>query len=463
MALPYSFLACVPLLKGYNRGATISNSELTQIGDSPIAMWGYTKSEDIRSPPGTGIDGSDGNQPRGTQVVGNMCHEYGEDCLLLCSSSVSSSFSFSSSSSMFFDVRVYTCVCGCEGTYCAHAWKSLMHASACENLIVIDWHHCKGMFQKQSSCVMMAKSMETNISRNVMFNAARAHINQNDGFGGGTTVQNNLIYSACRESSDHGPFYSWDRQPFVWENSEAGTPNLQPKTYTIAANFFLANYGSGQSVDNDDGSSYYDIKNNVMYGAGGLKSDYAGASLLRAESAHPLSLLPPARTTTTQSPVTHSHNDTSSHTGHDKRFHGNLNVGGGGCGMYCFYQLDHQDQCFNNTFILPHPRPHATSTATSPSQWADLRGCSKTQQVAPRCGSLHNPYGGGASPIMLVHGNTVFNHNESTGDVACGQDQLSAAEFNAICGVDVGTSSSTIPSDAAIATMIRQWLSMVKV
>lgn len=59
-----------------------------------------------------GIDGSDGNQPRGTQVIGNLCHEYGYN-------------------------------------------------------------------QKQSSCVFMAKSMQTNITGNIMMNAARAHINQN--------------------------------------------------------------------------------------------------------------------------------------------------------------------------------------------------------------------------------------------------------------------------------------------
>ena len=46
--------------------------------------------------------------------------------------------------------------------------------------------------------------METTIAGNVMFNAGRAHINQNDGFGGGSEVTRNLIYSSCRESSDHG-------------------------------------------------------------------------------------------------------------------------------------------------------------------------------------------------------------------------------------------------------------------
>jgi hypothetical protein len=99
-------------LAGYNRDAAVVASELTLIGDSPIAMWGYTTSDDPLMPAGTGMDGSDGNQPRGTQVLDNLCHEYGYN-------------------------------------------------------------------QKQSSCVFMAKSMRTNISGNLMFNAARAHINQN--------------------------------------------------------------------------------------------------------------------------------------------------------------------------------------------------------------------------------------------------------------------------------------------
>ena len=96
--------------------------------------------------------------------------------------------------------------------------------------------------------------------------------------------------------------------------------------------------------------------------------------------------------------------------GHDKLFHGNLNIGGGGCGMYDFFQIGHEDQCYNNTFILGHPRPHATSTLPSPQAWADLRGCDATQQQAPRCGFLQNPYGGGAAPIMRVANNTVYVH-----------------------------------------------------
>eukprot|EP01043_Picozoa_sp_COSAG02_P026848 COSAG02_NODE_1558_length_11928_cov_4.044974_10_plen_85_part_00 len=40
-------------LAGYNRDASIASSELTMIGDSPIALWGWTKSNDPLLPPGT--------------------------------------------------------------------------------------------------------------------------------------------------------------------------------------------------------------------------------------------------------------------------------------------------------------------------------------------------------------------------------------------------------------------------
>ena len=45
-------------IAGYNRNVTITNSELTQIGDSPIALWGYTRGQDPLQPAGTGIDGT---------------------------------------------------------------------------------------------------------------------------------------------------------------------------------------------------------------------------------------------------------------------------------------------------------------------------------------------------------------------------------------------------------------------
>lgn len=60
--------------------------------------------------------------------------------------------------------------------------------------------------------------------------------------------------------------------------------------------------------------------------------------------------------------------------------------------------------------------------------------------------------------MMTVHSNTVYNHNATSGDVACGQEQFAAVDFKAKCGVDVGTSSATLPSDAQISSWVRRWL-----
>ncbi len=45
----------------------------------------------------------------------------------------------------------------------------------------------------------------------------------------------------------------------------------------IRHNLVFANYYSLSSVDNDDGSNFYQISGNVqLYGNGGLKNDFEG-------------------------------------------------------------------------------------------------------------------------------------------------------------------------------------------
>ncbi len=58
-----------------------------------------------------------------------------------------------------------------------------------------------------------AKTAQSELRRNVVFNLGRAGFNFNDGFGGGDHVHSNVLFHTCRESSDHGPINSWDRQP----------------------------------------------------------------------------------------------------------------------------------------------------------------------------------------------------------------------------------------------------------
>eukprot|EP01052_Picozoa_sp_SAG31_P031072 SAG31_NODE_3254_length_4489_cov_1.441002_3_plen_164_part_00 len=58
------------LLSGYVRGAVVERSEFKWVGDSAIVLLGRTK-------PVQPCNGSNGEQPRGTQIVGNFIHEVG--------------------------------------------------------------------------------------------------------------------------------------------------------------------------------------------------------------------------------------------------------------------------------------------------------------------------------------------------------------------------------------------------
>jgi hypothetical protein len=133
-----------------------------------------------------------------------------------------------------------------------------------------------GIYQKQSSGVGQCKAALTTIRNNIMFNMPRAAINLNDMLGGGEVIEGNLIFNTCRESGDHGPINTWDRQPFLTTLKDGQTPSFDPIPRVIQNNFIFANYGASQGVDNDDGSSWYHIHHNVFYSAEGFKMDYGG-------------------------------------------------------------------------------------------------------------------------------------------------------------------------------------------
>ncbi|KAH8069413.1 hypothetical protein JL721_5975 [Aureococcus anophagefferens] len=101
----------------------------------------------------------------------------------------------------------------------------------------------------------------TTISSSVFFNGPRSAINFNDGFGGGNVVDRNAIWNVCRQSGDHGPINSWDRQAYDAAPRPAAAG---PLPTVISRNAIIANYGGSQGVDNDDGSSWYDIFDNFF-------------------------------------------------------------------------------------------------------------------------------------------------------------------------------------------------------
>eukprot|EP00980_Cylindrotheca_fusiformis_P030251 scaffold24611_cov166-Cylindrotheca_fusiformis.AAC.4 len=133
-----------------------------------------------------------------------------------------------------------------------------------------------GIYQKQSSAVGQSKAALTTIRDNIMFNMPRAAINFNDMVGGGDVIERNLIFNTCRESGDHGPINTWDRQPFLTTLRDGVTKSFDPIPRTIRHNFIIANYGASQGVDNDDGSSWHHIYKNLWYSSMGFKMDYGG-------------------------------------------------------------------------------------------------------------------------------------------------------------------------------------------
>eukprot|EP00750_Incisomonas_marina_P033658 INCI9923.3.p1 GENE.INCI9923.3~~INCI9923.3.p1 ORF type:complete len:923 (-),score=130.23 INCI9923.3:2785-5553(-) len=138
--------------------------------------------------------------------------------------------------------------------------------------------HEIGVWEKQSSAFFQAKTAQTEVSGNVVFNLGRAGFNFNDGFGGGDVIHKNILFNTCRESSDHGPINSWDRQPFL-TTVRNGTASTLMEWREVYHNFIVANYGGSKEVDNDDGSLFWRIHDNTMlYGwsqkfkCGGIES-----------------------------------------------------------------------------------------------------------------------------------------------------------------------------------------------
>jgi len=206
------------MVSGFNRHATVTGSDFEFIGGNAVAAWGYTnETENTGFPyyrPNT-------NYPQG----------------------------------------------GVDGTDGNHPRYTTITSNLAREV---------GLYEKQSSFFVQAKTAQSTISGNVFFNGPRAGINMNDGFGGGDVVSHNLDFSTCRESGDHGPFNSWDRQPFLTTVKD-GTPSMFMASREIHHNFLIDNYSPQENVDNDDGSCFYQTHDNFMvYGGQGMKNDFGG-------------------------------------------------------------------------------------------------------------------------------------------------------------------------------------------
>mmetsp|Transcript_55434 Transcript_55434/g.172019 ORF Transcript_55434/g.172019 Transcript_55434/m.172019 type:complete len:820 (-) Transcript_55434:96-2555(-) len=205
-------------ISGYNRNATVQDSAFEFIGGSAMASWGYTNETENSGFP-------------------------------------------------YYRPNTNYPMAGVDGTDGNHP----LGTRVLRNLV-----REVGLYEKQNSFWVQAKTARTTIHGNVFFNGPRAGINANDGFGGGDVISHNLVFSTCRESSDHGPFNSWDRQPYL-TSVRTGAPSMIMEWREIHHNFLIDNYSPQEGVDNDDGSTFYRTHDNFMvYGVRGMKNDYGG-------------------------------------------------------------------------------------------------------------------------------------------------------------------------------------------
>ena len=138
--------------------------------------------------------------------------------------------------------------------------------------------HDIGYPQKQVAGIGLDMASEITISHNSIYNMPRAGINVGDGCWGGHVIEYNDVFDTVLETGDHGSFNRWGRDRF-WDptvgtidSRVASSPGLE---VLDAMNPVLMRNNrwrcdKGWDVDLDDGSTNYQITNNLFL-AGGLK------------------------------------------------------------------------------------------------------------------------------------------------------------------------------------------------
>lgn len=145
--------------------------------------------------------------------------------------------------------------------------------SAGDNLIQFT-----GETEKQSAGVQISMSAKIHVSHNTIHNVPRAGINVSEGTFGGHLIEHNDVYNTVLETGDHGAFNSWGRDRFWHPNrrimDSVTTADISITKLDIIATTILRSNrfrcDHGWDIDLDDGSSYYDIYDNVCLN-GGLK------------------------------------------------------------------------------------------------------------------------------------------------------------------------------------------------
>jgi hypothetical protein len=138
--------------------------------------------------------------------------------------------------------------------------------------------HDIGQIEKQATGVEISMSQYIRVKNNTIYNTPRAGINIGDGTWGGHIIEFNDVFNTVLETGDHGAFNSWGRDRY-WNANRAYMDSITTanpalilldavKPTIIRNNRFRCDHG--WDIDLDDGSSNYEIYNNICLN-GGIK------------------------------------------------------------------------------------------------------------------------------------------------------------------------------------------------
>ncbi|WP_231954359.1 PDZ domain-containing protein [Pirellulimonas nuda] len=142
---------------------------------------------------------------------------------------------------------------------------------------VVSFNHMQnnGRFEKQTCGVNLSMAESIIVSHNTVHGSPRAGINVCDGTWGGHLIEFNDIFDCVRETSDHGPFNSWGRDRFYalggYNHNGGRGAEKRPyafldawKTTVLRNNRVHYDEPTSYGIDLDDGSSNYEIYNNLL-------------------------------------------------------------------------------------------------------------------------------------------------------------------------------------------------------
>jgi len=131
-----------------------------------------------------------------------------------------------------------------------------------------------GALEKQATGVEISMSHRISVINTSIYDASRAGINISEGTFGGHIIDGCDVFDTVKETGDHGSFNSWGRDRY-WHLSDLAQGdiykyyNLDCMGKTIIRNSRFR-CDRGWDIDLDDGSSNYEIYNNLCLN-GGIK------------------------------------------------------------------------------------------------------------------------------------------------------------------------------------------------